>query len=464
MEGTNEKITASKLNQEIEGIFKKVAKGEYSKISKILIHNFMSIPSAEIEFTEEGIISFVGKNSRGKTAIRKVLNILFFDDMQNDQYKLIRWGSEYFGIGLEFDDGVSINKYKYIGGSSEWEMEYKGLKVYSNSINGTLTSVPKQPDVISKYLGVVKDNVTGELLNIRTNMDKMFLVTTNGSENYKMLGTILKTETTFKSVDKLNKESTKLTNALNVATQRIVDLDKEITQMKVITNDMDASVREGIEKLTQGVSKTVLLKTLDKLKESATQVIPNEMQQISNNKLKDIGSLLQQKQMVEQPIPKELVTLDNLKYKELKTLLENMQQIQNEKTPKHIGRVDNEKLKQLQGLSTTLNQIDKNSVPKSVTSISNNRLKELKNLTDTIQILKTQRIPTSIQPVTKENKIETLHNMRTQGESLKQEEQLLKEKEGNLKELQTEIEEISKKYNISVCKNCGTLELKEHAH
>ena len=64
----------------MSNIDKMVEKKEHqSKIVSIKIENFMSIKNALLEFDESNIISLCGYNDSGKSAITRLLEVMFYN-------------------------------------------------------------------------------------------------------------------------------------------------------------------------------------------------------------------------------------------------------------------------------------------------------------------------------------------------------------------------------------------------
>lgn len=460
-------LTPQQIKEAIEEIFLKIEKGEYSKIKTIYMRNFMSIPDAEIPFTEEGIISFVGKNSRGKSAIRKVFNILMYDDMQREQYKLITWGKDSFGIGLEFDDGISINKYKYTNGSSCWEMTYLNkYTVYTNDVNGVLTSVPTVPKIIRTYIGAVKDNITGELLNIRTNMDAMFLVATSGADNYKILNSVLKTDTMSKAVTKLNKSLNTLNTDLTVQTQRLLELEKEVDDVVILNDTETKFVDYQVDLLTETIQRSNHLEEIKSVYQSIDRNIPKEMETINVSKYQNIAQLKNMLDTLKQTIPKEVNTIETQKLSLLGVLKNVFTELKNTKIPTKISIVDNKKYEALSSLKTLKKGLEDTKVPKEVKILNSERLKLISSVLQELGTLQNTNLPKSVPPVPTEKvrKVLLLEEFSKNRDELTESQKQLESLEEEETKLKEEMNRISKEYGVSICKNCGTIELGTHVH
>mgnify|MGYP003093532149 CR=1 FL=1 len=78
----------------------------YSKITSVEIKNFMGYESGKIQFDESGVINIKGYNDSGKSAMLTACAVAMMDAYKQKQAKFIRFGEDYFGIVVSFDDGV----------------------------------------------------------------------------------------------------------------------------------------------------------------------------------------------------------------------------------------------------------------------------------------------------------------------------------------------------------------------
>lgn len=179
--------------------------------------NFMCLKDVTIDFVGSHIISLCGYNDSGKSAIIRGLEIFFYDAYSTKQNKYIRTDEDEFQIVGIFSDGVRICKIKYATGQSVWEFWQGDKLLYTNRTqNGKgIVAVTGVPDVIAKYFNVQKDDITGEMLNIRRVTDKLFLLDTTGGENYKALNSLSQAEclaiASMRLTESINKA---LTNSL----------------------------------------------------------------------------------------------------------------------------------------------------------------------------------------------------------------------------------------------------------
>ena len=185
-------------------------KEHQSKIVSIKIENFMSIKNALLEFDESNIISLCGYNDSGKSAITRLLEVMFYNTYSTDQVKFITDGEDYWLGAITFSDGVVYTRKKYLDGKSLWELKKDDKILFTNLLpNGTLAAMGDTPEIIEKYLGVIQDELTTEELNVRRNTDKLFLVGTSGGDNYKILNTVLRSDVLASASKSLNEDKNK---------------------------------------------------------------------------------------------------------------------------------------------------------------------------------------------------------------------------------------------------------------
>ena len=91
---------------------------EYSKISFWEVWNFMSIAHGKAEFDDRNIINFKGYNDSGKSAMLTALKVAITNSNPTKQVSFIQDDKEYFRVLIQFDDGVTILRDKYLNGQS----------------------------------------------------------------------------------------------------------------------------------------------------------------------------------------------------------------------------------------------------------------------------------------------------------------------------------------------------------
>lgn len=368
-----------------------------SKIVSLQVENFMSVKEATVDFTNNNVVSLCGYNDSGKSAITRLFEVMFFNSYLTDQVKFITDGEEYWKGVMTFSDGVVYTRAKYSNGRSLWELSKDGKILFTNKLpNGTFAAIENIPDVIANYLGVIKDEATGQKVNVRRNSDDLFLIETSGGENYKMLNTILRSEVLAQASMALNTDKNKLAK----------QLDEDNTKRTVLTEEY-----EEIE-----VAPTHYLNRLEKFIHSLDT---------NNKKLSSITDIVEGYQIITSTqIYDELKTVDISRLIELQEIAEHLKCSQGSIYDK-LECVDLSRLNALRNIMTLLGE----------THI------------DCYDAL----IPIDI---TKLKSIYELCNLYNNYASI---EKSISEDTVKLENTKKQLKELSEKYDLKVCQNCGSI-------
>lgn len=186
----------------------------YSKITSVEVYNFMIFSHAIGYFDDSGIINIKGYNNSGKSTILKAIVVCLLNMYPKSQTKFIRHGEKYFRVVVNFDDGVSLTRDKYISGQSLYEMYKNGERIFSTKEGERLTKVDEVPQPIQDYLGLCVVN-TG-CLNYQVRQDPLWLIDTTGSENYTAFNEILKSEELSRANALLNSDKNQLNSEITL--------------------------------------------------------------------------------------------------------------------------------------------------------------------------------------------------------------------------------------------------------
>ena len=323
-----------------------------SKITAIELYNFMTVKEGRLEFDDSNVLNLVGYNDSGKSSVTRALEVLLYDAYSNDQVNFIRDDEDMFGVGLEFDDGVAINKYKYATGQSEWEMLKDGKTLYTNRLESGIASISGVPEVIQNYLGVVKDDITGTYLNVRRNSDKAFLVQTTGGDNYKILNSILRADILANTVKKLNEDRNKLQVDINSNSITLNTLKGELESIRVLPDEFIGSLKTLTKVIRDNKSKVdallnisdkeqayngvvvwdevkpvdisnyMLLETVVEAYNATLTVIPDELSTLDVDRLSILESIVEAKKGLDIVIPDSLPVVDTSKYDLISSIME----------------------------------------------------------------------------------------------------------------------------------------------
>lgn len=331
-----------------------------SKLKAIEICNFMSIGSARLEFDDSNIISICGYNDSGKSAITRLLEIMFYNAYSQDQASFIKDGTDYWGCSLEFDDGVEYNRYKYLDGKSEYELKKDGKIIFSNkTAQGTILAMDKVPEQIENYLGVisVKDDTMNEKLNVRRNTDKLFLINTTGGENYKMLNTILRSDLLAGASKKLNKDRNSLQADVSVKSTEKATLGAELETLEVCSDEALSKLAEMTKNLEDINRRYEYLQDIVQEKSKIDEiVIPVEVSLIDSSRLAEISRLNQLKEEAESVIQPECSVVDMSRLSKLMELISLYRGTQVEITPE-VGNINVDRLKDIKAIAVQYNEL-----------------------------------------------------------------------------------------------------------
>lgn len=335
-----------------------------SKLVAIEALNFMSIKEARVEFDETGILNLTGYNDSGKSAITRLLEVIFYDAYQNEQVNFIHDGEEMFGAGVEFDDGVSINKYKYKTGKSVWEMMKDDEVIYTNKLANGIAAMSGVPEPIQKYVNVVEDEYTGEKLNIRRNSDKLFLVGMSGGDVYKIINAVLHCDTLAETVKRLNEDRNKVQSELASKSTQLDTLRTEVKNLKVIDEQVLTTLKGKHENLALTSQRLESVISIANQKDQISTLEPHpELTLLDTQRYYDIQNVMQAKAGVdkhEQDLPPELTVLDTDRLRQLQTINELRQQLDVQVNPELIP-IDMQRINDIKQIGRLYNDYYHNS-------------------------------------------------------------------------------------------------------
>lgn len=208
----------------------------YSSLVFWEVWNFMSIAHAKVEFDETNIINFKGYNDSGKSAMLRALDVLMFNYKPSHQTDFIKDGETYFRVLAGFSDGVAILRDKYANGQSLYEMYKDGKCIFSTKQGDLLTKVKEVPAPVAKYLGLIESD--GTLLNSRSCFDKQLLVQTSGSDNYRFLNSVLKSEEIAVANELINVDKNKMSSDITSLEAELGIYKKQVELSRGINNSM----------------------------------------------------------------------------------------------------------------------------------------------------------------------------------------------------------------------------------
>ena len=368
-----------------------------SRILTLEIENFMSIKNAVIDFEDNNVISLCGYNDSGKSAITRLFEVLFFNYYPSDQVRFITDGEEYWKGVLTFSDGVVYTRMKFASGRSLWKMTKDDVVIFTNELpNGTYAAIEDVPDVIGKYLGVLYEEESKQKVNVRRNSDDLFLVGTSGGANYKLLNSILHSEVLSTASIALNNDKNKLNKILSEDNTKKDILSEQYEEIEVAP-----------------------AKHLDNLESFITSLEEN-----------------------------------NGRRMRLEAIIECIEKIKEVQLYEELTSVDYDRLVELQKIVEYLGAT-KISLYDNVESVSLDRLNELRKIislrqdlsVDTYDKLDTVDIDRFKDIL---NICEVFNNYSGVKKSFEK-------VDSDLSMVRSKLVELSEKYNLKVCKNCGSI-------
>jgi energy-coupling factor transporter ATP-binding protein EcfA2 len=321
------------------------------------LKDFMSIESARLEFDETGILNLVGYNDSGKSAVTRSLEILFYDAYSGTQINFIRDDQDYFGVGVEFDDGISINKYKYANGKSVWEMLKNDEIIFTNQLADGIAAMGDVPEPIAKYLGVVKDDSTDEQLNVRRSANKLFLIDTSGGDNYKIINSVLRYDILAESVKRMNEDRNKLQSEVaNLATSSKT-LKGELDSITVLDYTTLGIISEKTKNLKVNRHQVEYLMAIRDQKQILDEfTVHDEISLADTSRLTAITALQELKEATEIPIFDECKLIDNSRLDLLISIMQLRSSL-DVVIPPECPIVDAQQLKDMQRVGEKFNDV-----------------------------------------------------------------------------------------------------------
>ena len=405
-----------------------------SLIKKIHIENFMSIGNADIEFDDSNIIDLCGYNDSGKSAVIRLLDIMFYNAYSMEQVHFIKQGEDYFKCIMYFDDGVEYERIKLDTGASIFSIRKDGEELYTNQSGKQVINTGGIPKAISDYLGVVKDDYTKEELNVRRCTDRLFLINTTGGDNYKILNTILQSEALAETSTKLNTDKNKLQQEVVAKYNQLSALQTQRKETPVVPEDM-----------------------LSKL-EKETDVLEK-----MHGKFEEISGVAEdQKKLNSIVITPKVSTIDIEKYGELQGILKYKQESE-KAIPVKVSTVNTEVITELSNLNN-LRINSEISVPVYVSSVSTDRLIDLEELTEFKSKYDGVEMLGGVADSVNTEMCDDLHTLSAKLSSYTFADMELTEASMKYSEVYGKLSELADKYNLAICKNCGTVMVGGHTH
>ena len=286
----------------------------FSNIKEIKIKNFRCLDELTIKFENSPIVALVAGNDSGKSSAVKAIQAAIYND-EKDTKSYIRTGTKGFKINIIFEDGIRIERVKTLSGNTYTLYNPDG------AIKQTWDRMTQDmPDEVKAIFGVKIEDVTGELLNLRTCESLLLFSLTKTTDNYKIVHSCISSELIehtyaigngrIKEIEKTIAKSETLRNEMYEQAKKIQTISEESLN-KIITDNQQIQNMINIE---QQIFDCCLSKI--EYDEKQTKILnPDKLQALFNSKFseKDIETLT-----VLEQLKKDLLTI-NIKEQALKT-------------------------------------------------------------------------------------------------------------------------------------------------
>ena len=418
-------------------IVKEGSNSRHSRLVSWSVENFMCIEKGECSFDDRNIINIKGYNDSGKSTMMLALNVALNNRYASQQLNFIQDDKSYFRIMVYFDDGVLLVRDKYLNGQGLYAL-YKGnTEVFSTLQNGVYTKITEVPEIIRDYLDMV--NTDDFSLNFRACFEKQLLVQTSGSENYRLLNEVLKSE-------EISLASAQLNTDKNILVSRKHDLESKVYVM-----------RNSIAGIPD-ISDTLI----DKLKISDKNIdIHDEMSAF----LQETGSILKERnEIVEYPSIHsiDIGQIDNLlNIQDLTKGLDT--EIHNE-----LPLIDINKLSDILNLSSISEDINKVQVHTHIDELDSTELSELSVINNLLNDIKDCKVYKPLEQIGV-SKLSDITKASNYCSNIKECDSIDKDISMRLETLKMELDNYNKELesigvHLVKCPSCGMIFDGEHHH
>lgn len=403
-------------------------------IKSIHIDNFMSIKSADIEFDNRNIIDLCGYNDSGKSAIIRLIDIMFYNAYPTEQVHFIQNGEDFFRCVMVFTDGVEYERIKRSTGASIFILRKDGKEIYTNQSGRQIISTNGIPKVIADYLGVVKDEYTGEELNVRRCTDRLFLITTTGGDNYKILNTILQSDALAATSTQLNTDKNKLQQEVVARYNQLSALENQRKETPVVPTDRLDELENSVATLEEMTDRcNAICKAKDEKAVFDSIIVYPEVSKVNIQKYESIVEIMGYKNTASAPLPAKISMVDSDKLAELQ-MLATLKDTASMPLPVKVSNLAIDKYTDLRSLMIAVTAAKEVTVPRGIdATIDIDRYCDIKALHDSYATFSTA----NNDYIAKQSKYDTVH---------------------------AKLKELAEQYNLAICSNCGAISVGGHIH
>ena len=216
----------------------------YSNIAAIDIKDFRCLEKLHLDFKDSPIICIQAGNDSGKSSAVKAIETIMYNDNERKNKGYIRTGTNGFEISVTLDDGRIIQRVKGSAGNI-----YRIINADGSLANEWTKLENNVPQPVQDIFGLVEDESTGELLNIRTCESLLLFALTKPSENHKIFYSQLKVDE-ISSAMNIGKEAiNKFTSDISASTKTVESYQAKLKTIRI-------PEMSGVEQLKERIDAT----------------------------------------------------------------------------------------------------------------------------------------------------------------------------------------------------------------
>lgn len=231
-------------------------------IKTIRVKNFRCLDELVISFEESPIISLKAGNDSGKSSVVKAIETAIYND-ERDVKNYIRTGTKSFEIEVTLMDNTRILRTKSAAGDTYVLYDQQGnqVQMWDKHLSQTV------PDIIRNIFNVRIEDVTGELLNLRTCESLLLFSLTKSTDNYKIVHSCISSQLIEKTYEIGNARIKELEKTIGTSMDLRDDYYRQAAAITVLDDDAINNMKNSSAYLDSLVSTNVELHQLlvDKL-------------------------------------------------------------------------------------------------------------------------------------------------------------------------------------------------------
>ena len=220
----------------------------FSEIAAVDIKDFRCLKELHLDFTASPIVCIQAGNDSGKSSAVKAIETIMYNDNERKNKNYIRTNCNSFTIAVTLKDGTRVERIKGDSGNVYRIVAANGAITEWNKLDNDI------PAQVQEIFGLVRDETTGELLNIRTCESLLLFALTKASENHKIFYGQLKVDDVSNAMvcgkDIVNKLSTAIKASETTKENYLVRLRDikvpDLTSVKQLKERIDESAKNMV--------------------------------------------------------------------------------------------------------------------------------------------------------------------------------------------------------------------------